>query len=489
MRLSSIRALYRAGVSAIVVAFALGDKATVFLTTVVECHSMSHTVNSSCWICVLLLVALSLSASIPRAHAQNERLVLAFYYAWFDQATWSSGQTSDQPAQPYDSRDRATIQRHVAQAKSAGIDAFVQSWYGPSGGVNNMTESNFATLLDVSAQSGFRAAVDFEVTGPFFGSAGDVQGALATLLSGHARHPAYLKVNGKPVVFFWRQQRFSVDDWVTIRNQVDPNHASIWIAEGTDPSYLRVFDGIHWYSVAWSADPASSLANYAAKVRKTAQDLGGFRYWVSPVMPGYDDTRLRGTQAGGFVRPRNNGDYYRATFTGAATSGADWVVITSFNEWLEGSQIEPSVSYGDTYLNLTRELAGAYRAGAVVAPPVAPAATLTPTLAVANIAQAAVLPTATETARPRSTSTMMPAPSPTWTGTPTLTPTPTVTASATTWPTLVPTETSSPTPTPVPSSVFEFEQVPFGMWVIVGTAALVLGVALGGVSARHRTGH
>jgi len=68
--------------------------------------------------------------------AQNERLVLAFYYAWFDKNTWSSGQLADQPAQPYDSRDRAAIQRHVAQAKAAGIDAFIQSWYGPSGGVS-----------------------------------------------------------------------------------------------------------------------------------------------------------------------------------------------------------------------------------------------------------------------------------------------------------------------------------------------------------------
>ena len=340
---------------------------------------------------MLLLSVLVMIASLPRAHAQNERLVLAFYYAWFDQATWSSGQTSDQPAQPYDSRDRATIQRHVAQAKSAGIDAFVQSWYGPSGGVNNMTESNFATLLDVAAQSGFRAAVDFEVTGPFFGSTGDVQSALSTLLSGHAQHPAYLKVSGKPVVFFWRQQRFSVDDWAAIRNQVDPNRASIWIAEGTDPSYLRVFDGIHWYSVAWSADPAASLADYAAKVRKTAQDLGGFRYWISPVMPGYDDTRLRGS--GGFVRPRNNGDYYRTTFAGASKSGADWVVVTSFNEWPEGSQIEPSVSYGDTYLNLTRELAAAYRSGVVSAPTVVLVASSTSTPAAMMLAQAAVAPT------------------------------------------------------------------------------------------------
>ena len=279
---------------------------------------------------LLLLGLVVCQLGAPVAHAQNERLVLAFYYAWFDQSTWKSGQLPDQPAQPYDSRDRATIQRHVAQAKSAGIDALVQSWYGPSGGTNNMTESNFAMLLDVATQSGLRAAVDFETQGPFFSSAGDVQSALATLLAGHARHPAYLKVNGKPVVFFWRQQRFGVDAWAAIRQQVDPEHKSIWIAEGTDLAYLRVFEGIHLYSVAWSADPAPVLVNFGAKVRKAAQDLGGFRYWVATAMPGYDDTRLRG--AGGFARPRANGDYYRATFSGAAQSGADWTMVTSFNE-------------------------------------------------------------------------------------------------------------------------------------------------------------
>src|SRR5512136_1962642 len=104
---------------------------------------MSHRV-----ICLLLFCTLVVSAGAPVAQAQNERLVLAFYYAWYDKNTWSPDQLADQPAQFYDSRDRATIQRHVAQAKSAGIDALIQSWYGPSGGANNMTESNFATLLD-----------------------------------------------------------------------------------------------------------------------------------------------------------------------------------------------------------------------------------------------------------------------------------------------------------------------------------------------------
>ena len=423
------------------------------------------------WTGLLLLVVITASIGAPKARAQNERLVLAFYYAWFDKNTWSSGQLADQPIQPYDSRDRVTIQRHVSQAKAAGIDALVQSWYGPSGGANNMTEPNFSTLLDVAAASGLRAAVDFEVTSPFFGTKGDAQGALVTLLAGHAKHSAYLKVNGKPVVFFWRQQRFSVDDWAAIRKQVDPNRASLWIAEGTDPAYLRVFDGIHWYNVAWSADPVTSLVNYAAKVRKTAQDLGSFRYWVSPVMPGYDDTKLRG--AGGLARPRANGDYYRATFAGASKSGADWVVITSFNEWPEGSQIEPSVSYGDAYLNLTRELVAAYRAGAVAAPKVASVPSLTPTSAVMNVPQIAPLPTAsnTPTARPTSTDT------------PTTSATPTATASATLTSTPFPTDT--PTPTETPSSRLPFDHVPPGMWVGLGVSALLIGVLFGGILGRR----
>jgi hypothetical protein len=438
---------------------------------------------------LLLLNAVLASGVASVVHAQNERLVLAFYYAWFDQAMWKSGQLSDQPAQPYDSRDRATIQRHVAQAKSAGIDALVQSWYGPSGGANNMTESNFATLLDVSAASGLRAAVDFETQGPFFSSAGDVQSALATLLSGHARHPAYLKVNGKPVVFFWRQQRFGVDAWAAIRQQVDPEHKSIWIAEGTDLAYLCVFDGIHLYSVAWSADPSPVLVNFGAKVRKAAQDLG-FRYWVATAMPGYDDTRLRG--AGGFARERANGDYFRATFSGAAKSGADWTIVTSFNEWPEGSMIEPSTSYGDTYLNLTRELAAAYRTGAVIAPTVAPA--LTPTATIGNPQsladtlgfQAMPTPSASSTPTPVATATPTATASPTSTSTPM----PTATASATVSPTLQPspspTDTPAPTETPPTQPQSGLNSMPSGVWIVVGGVALLIGMALGGIWSGRR---
>ena len=104
---------------------------------------------------------------------------------------------------------RLLLSRHVAQAKGAGIDAFVQSWYGPRVEANQ-TETNFRILLDTAARYQFQAAVDFEVSGPFFPDRGAVQSALATLMATHIHHPAYLRLHGRPVIFFWRQQRFSV---------------------------------------------------------------------------------------------------------------------------------------------------------------------------------------------------------------------------------------------------------------------------------------
>jgi hypothetical protein len=345
----------------------------------------------------LLLALLALAACLPPipVSAQNERLVLAFYYAWYDQAFWSKS-LSDRPTQTYVSTDPAAIERHVLWAKQAGIDGFVQSWYGPQV-ENNQTEPNFAALLDIAAQHGFKAAVDFEVVSPFFHSEADVVAALQYLLTVHANHPAYLRIDGKPVVFFWRQGRFPVESWASIRNQVDPGRTSIWIEEGVTLSHMEQFDGHHLYSVAWDAQPEQQLLKWSGWVRGWSAEHGAFKYWVATVMPGYNDLVTGRSDA--FVRDRAGGDYYRRCWQGAIQSGADMVIITSFNEWLEGTQIEPSVTYGDLYLNLTRELADQYRASPLVVPTTA----LLPTAP----------PTEAPTSAPTATVTPPPAPTPT----------------------------------------------------------------------------
>jgi Glycosyl hydrolase family 99/Bacterial SH3 domain len=208
--------------------------------------------------------------------------------------------------------------------------------------------------LDIANEKNFAMSIDLEANQ--YGSRDALIHALTYVRDQLMPHGAFARVNGKPVLFFWRQQVRSVDDWAEIRRQVDPNHDQIWIAEGVNIAYQHVFDGHHLYSIAWSANVAATLNDWAKRVRRAGAD----RLWVATVMPGYDDTRT--TRAGKFARDRRGGEFYRDTWRAALGSQPDLIVIDSFNEWVEGSSIEPSASYGNLYLDITREFSAQFRA-------------------------------------------------------------------------------------------------------------------------------
>jgi hypothetical protein len=77
------------------------------------------------------------------------------------------------------------------------------------------------------------------------------------------------------------------------------------------------------------------------------------------VIPGYDDTKIRKP---GLAVKRYNGELYRVQWEQAIKADPHWILITSFNEWHEGSEIEPSLEYGQQYLDLTARYAESFKA-------------------------------------------------------------------------------------------------------------------------------
>ena len=64
------------------------------------------------------------------------------------------------------------------------------------------------------------------------------------------------------------------------------------------------------------------------------------------VGPGFDAERATGDTR---VQGRANGKTYDRMWRGAIRAGADVVTITSYNEWHEGTQIEPASAVGGPY--------------------------------------------------------------------------------------------------------------------------------------------
>ena len=103
-------------------------------------------------------------------------------------------------------------------------------------------------------------------------------------------------------------------------------------------------------------------------------------------MPGYNDTRIRSS---GFARDRAEGGYFAQSWQAAIASHPNWIVINSFNEWPEGTYIEPSAAYGDQFLGLSATWSGAFKGAAA---PVAQAASIVTPPAIAEVPQSAPPP-------------------------------------------------------------------------------------------------
>ncbi|MEW6358388.1 MAG: endo-1,3-alpha-glucanase family glycosylhydrolase [Planctomycetota bacterium] len=314
-----------------------------------------------------------------RRWTKTPHQVLAFYYTWYGRPEnhgkwvhWSDvkpeahdiASSTHYPAKgAYDSHDPAIIDYHIDLAKSHGVDGFICTWWGQGG----FDDRAFAKVLDHAAKKDFKLTVYWEtVPGEGQKKIERAVSDLSYILEKYADHPAFLKVDGKPVVFIYGRVmgQVSLTEWPEIITRVRERTGKdfLLIADGFRDSYAAVFDGIHTYNICgWvRGKSAEELAEASKKAFTDAVAMAKNRANISciTIIPGYDDTKIRKP---GINTGRMDGETYRILWEQAITADPDWVLITSWNEWHEGSEIEPSHEDGNKYIQMTGKYAAQFK--------------------------------------------------------------------------------------------------------------------------------
>jgi hypothetical protein len=261
----------------------------------------------------------------------------AFYYAWYPEAWWRDPVFPYSRFHPsldyYSAADARVVHDHTDALRYAHLAAGIYSWWGPDG--YPPTDLRFWRYLAAARATPFRWAAYYEWEGYTDPSVEKIRADLEYIRDTYAAKPAYLKVDGRFVVYVYGDRG---DGCAT---------AARWRAANTVGAYivLKGFagfrdcpeqpDGWHQYSAA--------LAEY---------DLLPDSFMIAP---GFEERSE--------AAPRLPRDVtrWRADVEAMLASNARWQLILSFNEWPEGTSVEsarewatPS-GYG-AYLDVLHEL-------------------------------------------------------------------------------------------------------------------------------------
>lgn len=175
------------------------------------------------------------------------------------------------------------------------------------------------------------------------------------LLLRYGEHPAFFKYrtnNGKllPLFYVYDSYLMNSEQWAKLLKHTESNsirdtpYDAIFIALLVEEKHKRDiltagFDGVYTYFATNGFSYGSTQRNWDS-IKAFCEDNN--LIFIPSVGPGYIDTSIRPWN---FQNTRNriNGKYYETSLSAALQARPDFISITSFNEWHEGTQIEMAI--------------------------------------------------------------------------------------------------------------------------------------------------
>jgi glycoprotein endo-alpha-1,2-mannosidase len=332
------------------------------------------------------LFAILLALLVPAGAALASPLtVAAYYYPWYGSPglTWEQGYTRgllDPPEAPllgeYASGDPAVIAQHFAWAQQYGVDVFVCSWVGPGTYADHTIRDE---LLPSPARGGTQIALLYESL-QRLGIGADARihiddAAIGKLVSDfdylartYFSDPGYYRIDGRPVVVLYATRVYrgpvaeaihAIRDHLETTYGVDPYLIGDEVSwtNAPDPARIRLFDAITGYTPYDKSQPAGwpTGTRYEEAVARRTEEFQAVAKaehvaFVPDALPGFDDLGFRPAQAHHVLPrsvspaadPASGFEVSLEETRGFVDPALDLVAVTSWNEWYEDSQIEPT---------------------------------------------------------------------------------------------------------------------------------------------------
>ena len=266
-------------------------------------------------------VSLTVAPDAPPLESLTFPVRAAFYYPWFPES-WDQGGVSPftnftPSAGLYDSSDPGLIATHIDALQYGGIAAGIASWWGQG----HPTDARIPELLAGASGGDFRWSLYYEQEGYDDPSVEVIQADLRSIQDRYATHPNFLRVDGRFVVFVWADPQDAcgmADRW----SQANTADIDAYVV-------LKTFSG---HSTC-SAQPAS-WHQYGPALASASVGTSAFT-----ISPGF---WLKGEAAPRLARDL---DRWRQDIQAMVASGADWQLVTTFNEWGEGTAVESAAEW------------------------------------------------------------------------------------------------------------------------------------------------
>jgi glycoprotein endo-alpha-1,2-mannosidase len=278
------------------------------------------------------LLLCSIIALLLPATAQAGSRVSAFYYPWYgtsarDGAFQHWSQHGHVPPNDiasayyplrglYSSSDRVVTGQQMDELRAAGIDEVDVSWWGRG----SPEDGRLGEVVAAARADGLTVAAHLE---PYPGRT--VASTVADI--------AYLRTYGIRTFYVYRPLDLPLTDWAAAKAALHAGGSTLYAQTAlAGAAAAGGFDGVYTYDiVVYSGGKFARLCAQAHAVKLLCAPSVG---------PGYDARRGSGDPV---VKPRRDGATYDSMWKMAIAAGADSITITSYNEWHEGTQIEPAV--------------------------------------------------------------------------------------------------------------------------------------------------